>query len=168
MQVMTIKEFNLEYGKNTYGVNRYKMASKDDLNTYVSMLPEYGVIPYFCEWLQDDSYYSIKEKVTKGHNKIIYIIANHDIKKENKSVRYEHKFKSKKEKFYDYKNVNVWTIPGGYIVQHPHYSQFDYVVDNMCISQLVGFNLEWLEILIKNKVDPGDYTKKFELKKEMK
>ena len=59
MEILTIDEFNKNYGVTTYGIPRYKMVNEEDINTYVAMLPNGQTIPYFCEWKQADTYTEI-------------------------------------------------------------------------------------------------------------
>jgi hypothetical protein len=58
---MTISEFNKEYGVNTYGYPTYKIATKDDIGTYVQLIPDGQIIPYFCKWRQ----WNFKPKILK-------------------------------------------------------------------------------------------------------
>lgn len=75
MRELTVIEFNKEFGVNTWGYERYKMVSADDVDTFVSQKLEGQTIPYFCEWLQTDTYEEMcKQHLSDVHGTIIKII----------------------------------------------------------------------------------------------
>ena len=50
---ITVNQFNDKYGHTAYfKKNAYKIATAEDVGTFVAMVPDGYVIPYFCEWEQ--------------------------------------------------------------------------------------------------------------------
>lgn len=84
MKKMTVKAFNDEYGKNTWGYVKYKMASKEDVGRFVQMIPNGMTIPYFCEWHESNTY---EEAVAKNDMlnsmEIIEIIEEKQLEKDS-------------------------------------------------------------------------------------
>jgi len=58
----TVKEFNEKYGHSTYRQNVYKIASDEDIGTFVCMELAGLRLPYFCHWEQEATY----EKLPQG------------------------------------------------------------------------------------------------------
>ncbi len=68
IEEITIKDFNLNYGKTAYGHSAYTLVSDDDLETYVYMVQDGYTIPYFCVWEQFGNEADLMASLEKKEN----------------------------------------------------------------------------------------------------
>ena len=63
---MTINEFNKEYGVNAFGYPKYKIASNDDIGTFVRQEFSGASIPYFSTFFQENTPEALPETARTG------------------------------------------------------------------------------------------------------
>lgn len=61
-------------------------------------------------------------------------------------------------------NPSVLKIDGGMIIQ-VHSTQFDYLIDGQVVTQRAGASVKLLELMIKEKLKPLDYTHQHKISK---